>query len=386
MLAEPSVTYFTLGLTTSTSAGLSKRNGNIFGNGEVLSVLGKFKIASWSSNVSIGESSTYRISSFLANGTRVTAAPTRLGEYRSQLRNAGADTFSDTNGTPAALPSIADGIRIYNGNAYSAIDTTSNPTYYDIFIGRNKSYQMQWYASAGRTGKINTSPVSTNATADLGYRESYDPTTGILNIQAHRFGGTTTTHDSGLSDGTARINDPYFDITVSENVLAVSSDNLSAYGQWAHDSTSSWTRTNTALGDPPADATSGFAAIGSPVGFASVVSATSGSDKLPGIVITPNNPGVFEVTARLTGWVGTATAESTFSLTDGSTVYDSGAIREAASSSGANHIATMSLSAIVPITSTTTLKIQMAATSGSVSVAAAGVSTQAITWTIKRVN
>ena len=97
-------------------------------------------IAGWSSNVSMAESSTYNISSYLANGTRVTgSAPTLLGQYRTYLRDANAITFTETNGAPTASPSAANGMRIYDGNAFTSADTNNEPTKYDIFVGKNKN-------------------------------------------------------------------------------------------------------------------------------------------------------------------------------------------------------------------------------------------------------
>lgn len=159
------------------------------------------------------ETSPLRIS--LMAQTRVTgAAPTALGEYRSQLRNANNTTFTDTNGTPTATPSTANGFRIYNGNAFNAADTNAEPTHYDIFVGRNRFIQWEFYSTTGRTGGYNASPIGNISSVDYGYLTSYDPTTGIASITGARFGGTTTTHSSGFDSNGAVSQDPYFDIVV----------------------------------------------------------------------------------------------------------------------------------------------------------------------------
>jgi hypothetical protein len=170
-------------------------------------------------------STSFKISSYLANGTRVTgAAPTALGQYRSYLRDANATTFTETNGSPTASPSNADGIRIYNGNAFTSADTNNEPTRYEIFVGKNKNVRVDWYASAGRTGYVDTKHWTTASGNDVGYVESYDPTTGILLITALRFSGGGATHSSGVS-GSSVVNDPYFEVTVSENALPVGISN-----------------------------------------------------------------------------------------------------------------------------------------------------------------
>lgn len=203
---------------------IEKINGSsLMASSDGLTIEFTIPISGWSSNVTMAESSTFRISSYLANGSRVTgSAPTALGQYRSYLRNASAATFTETNGDPTTAPTAADGIKIYEGKAWGTVDTNNQPTRYEIFVGKNKQVKSEWYKSAGRTGAIFTDP-QVISTSDVGYVESYDPTTGIYTVTANLLaGGTRTNHYAGIdSDGNAELTTAYFDLIVSENALAV---------------------------------------------------------------------------------------------------------------------------------------------------------------------
>lgn len=185
-------------------------------------------IAGWDANVSMGASSTFKISSFLANGTRVTgAAPRNLGEYRSYLRNgASTNNLTETNAAPATVPTVADGFRIY-GIAFNSGGTTGNPGRYEVFVGKNKNVRFDFYSGAGKTGYVGTDFASgTVSTSLYGMVKSYDPTTGIAVVDAIGSLGSDTTRYVGLALG-AGTNTPasqpdcYVEITVSENALQV---------------------------------------------------------------------------------------------------------------------------------------------------------------------
>lgn len=188
-------------------------------------------IAGWDANVISSNSRVFNISSYLANGSRVTgSAPTQLGQYRSYLRDANAYTFTETNGDPTTAPSIADGIRIYQGNAYNTADTNNQPTRFEIFVGKNKSIEWRPYLSSGRTGFISfdTSTMPGGTVRNVGYVTEYDPTTGIATITASRItNDASTVHRPGTDNtGSAEATDgvdPYFDIVVSDNPLPVQS-------------------------------------------------------------------------------------------------------------------------------------------------------------------
>ena len=216
-VADNSATVSGFNMISSASFGLS---------GEIMHIFhAKVPIVGWTSQVSLANGSVFNISNLLANGTRVTSDPTALGEYRSQLRNAGARTYTDTNGAPAISPTAGDGIALYAGNAFSAADTNNEPTRFKIFVGKNKYVTPRWYTSANRTGFISVDYVHNPAgTAEIGYSWNYDPSTGIFEIlRATVAGGTATSHFCGVQDDGDVFagNNMYFDVVVSENAQAV---------------------------------------------------------------------------------------------------------------------------------------------------------------------
>lgn len=197
---------------------LTMQNGNAYTTAnDTNTVMALIPITGWSSNVAVSPSGVVRISEYLAQGTRVTgSAPTALGEYRSYLRNGSGVSFTETNGAPTATPSIANGIRLYEGNTYASADTNNEPTRYEIFIGRNKSLRLEWYSTTGRTGFIDAHGWTLSASFDYGYFWDYDPATGIFSIVANRTGASS--HRSGSDiDGGNFLSDPYFEIYVADN-------------------------------------------------------------------------------------------------------------------------------------------------------------------------
>lgn len=185
---------------------------------------GKLRVTHIASDVTITSSSTYRMSSILATGTRVTgAAPTALGQYRSYLRNGSSRTFTETNGTPTILPSNSDGIALYQGGGYGTADASGAPSKYDIYVGKNKSVRLQLYQNANRTGFLSID-VHANASQSevYGYFYNYDPSTGIFSIAPY-MASTASYHWSGVDqDGNdVNVTNFYFDLIVSENALAV---------------------------------------------------------------------------------------------------------------------------------------------------------------------
>lgn len=154
--------------------------------------------------------------------TRVTgAAPSAEGQYRSYLRNSGAHTFTETNGSPGTAPSTTNGFLLYGGNAFSSADTNNEPSYYEHFIGKDKTIEVEFYRNTGRDGAFTASPVSGSG-ADYGVETSYSPTSGILTITAYRRQTGGTSHDCGYTtsgSGNA-VHDCYFDVKVFNNPLA----------------------------------------------------------------------------------------------------------------------------------------------------------------------
>lgn len=181
-------------------------------------------ISGWSTNVVTNNSSVFRISDVLVNGTRVTGTPpVALGQYRSYLRNAGARTYTETNGSPATSPSSENGIVLYQGNAFASADDNNNPTKYEIFVGKNKYLKWEWNTSAGRTGGLNVDYTGSTSVSSIGYMYSYDPATGIASVytQTSNTAFTSQFIGSQQTDGDAFTGDGYFDIIISENAQAV---------------------------------------------------------------------------------------------------------------------------------------------------------------------
>lgn len=225
VLIGSAVQYITFGYETGGSAGLTGAAGDgIIASGTRMSINAVgIKIAGWSANVSMAESSTYWISSFLANGTRVTAAPTKLGEYRTYVKSSSSN--SGTDNAPSAQPSNSNGMLIYGVN-YATAGTSGQPNRWEIFVGKNKTVRPQFYSSTGRTGYVATVLAFPDGSTTIGLNKSYDPTTGVLVIDAM----TGRSGDSGRYVGyslataggsAAAVSNAYFDIQVSENALAV---------------------------------------------------------------------------------------------------------------------------------------------------------------------
>lgn len=224
-LMEPSVNYVTLGASTGTNSGISKLSGNYFSSGNVIVVNATVPIASWSSNVQMAESSGFWISSYLANGTRVTSTPDALGEYRSYQKSASAT--SGTDAAPATSPSVSDGVKL-TAVAYGTAGASGEQRY-EVFIGKNKKPKFEFWSSAGKTGAVNPSIITPGSSEYWGTHYGYDPTTGIAFIDLMLQTSSTTGRYVGTSiptGGTAAsaITSGYADIFVSENALMVGAD------------------------------------------------------------------------------------------------------------------------------------------------------------------
>jgi len=201
-------------------------NGWSLGNSITYSFTARVPIVGRSTNVTMAQSSTFKISNYLANGARVTgSAPTNLGEYRSYLRNVSASTYTETSGDPTAAPSVADGIKIYRQTAWATVNPNNSPTKYEIFVGKNKNVRFDFFSTTGRTGAVDASPSQYASTSALGYARHYDPTTGIATVVAPTDSTFTSPGFWFDGSGTLQSSAIFFDITVSENALAVGSQN-----------------------------------------------------------------------------------------------------------------------------------------------------------------
>ena len=146
-----------------------------------------------------------------ATPSRVTVAPTAIGEFRSYLRNAGARTYTETNGSPTTAPDSTNGYKLYNGNAFGSADTNNEPSRYEIYIGTNKEPQWFFYKTTGRTGKIATQVFPNwGGSNDVGCSTGYDPVSGIAFISITQNGNQCA---PGLDEnGGIVLADIYFDI------------------------------------------------------------------------------------------------------------------------------------------------------------------------------
>lgn len=159
---------------------------------------------------------------------------------------------------------------------------------------------------------------------------------------------------------------------------AYRSDQTPASWSGYHDSTCSWARTNTAYGDPTADTTCVLTERYNR-NFGTVTSYLSGSDKLPGIVFTPNATGRYQVCAGFKWTAGTTTSQSAFKLFDQTNILDetewqlsSSTLRASSRLCGIYNAATLAAA---------TISIQSKVDTGSVTISTANTGS-AIDWTV----
>jgi hypothetical protein len=156
----------------------------------------------------------YKYITSQATPTRVTgSAPDAIGEYRSYLRNAGARTYTEANGSPTEAPDSTNGYKIYFAADYTSADASGEPSRYEIYIGTGKTPVLEFYSSTGRTGRVMVKPFQRYGGVDVngGLDWSYDPVTGIVQVFSPPYLGGA--FYSGLdTTGTAITADIYFDI------------------------------------------------------------------------------------------------------------------------------------------------------------------------------
>jgi len=210
---------FSGGMLSGSNA-LTALNANAFSaNAGLCTLRASIRIAGWNSGGYQYNSTSFKISSWLVNGTRVTGAqPSTLGQYRTYRRNASANTYIETSATPGTAPSLASGMIIHgNVGGWATADPVTQPTRYDIFVGRNKSIQWEFYSGINRTGGVSVDD-RLNGTLQIGCRTTYDPSTGIATITSQA-SATATQNVCGLGPDLTAINNVYFDIIVSDNPL-----------------------------------------------------------------------------------------------------------------------------------------------------------------------
>lgn len=149
-----------------------------------------------------------------------------------------------------------------------------------------------------------------------------------------------------------------------------------------HDSTCSWARTNTAYGDPTADATCALVQRENQ-SFGTVTSALSGGNALPGIVFTPSRAGRYFVCAKSTVLIATSGADVAVRLWDGTKVIGEDAL-EGATSGGtisSNICGSYSITSTAPVT----LTLQTKSSTGAATIQTL-TNTSATEWSIFQID
>lgn len=185
------------------------------------------------SNIQVGVASTYKMSTLCANGTRVTSTPTKLGEYRTLIKDSSARTFSDTDGSSKVTE--ADGFQIFSVNGTSA-GTSTEPNRIEMFVGKNKIVKSNFFSSSGRTGIVATDYYyieSTGGDEESGLYEHYDPTTGVytitLPVVSTDFNRYVGREWNSSTDELTVLSSCYVEVIVSENVQAIGFDPQNKY-------------------------------------------------------------------------------------------------------------------------------------------------------------
>lgn len=214
-----------------TTTGLLKANGNQVGfNSGQMTLEFSIPIAGLQSSVASANGRVFNISSVIANGTRVTAIPTLLGQYRTLIKDASALTASDD--APSTGPSVANGMQVFAVN-YATAGTSGQPNRWEIFVGKNKVVKPQFFSTTGMTGNMSGDLFISGSDANTyGTEFSYDPTTGVAVVDCIFQSSSTTNRQGGFSipsggGAMSNVTNPYFDLLVSENALAVTSEAFS---------------------------------------------------------------------------------------------------------------------------------------------------------------
>lgn len=198
---------------------------SVFSSGDVFIFEFMAPISQWDGGSPVLQNATtFKISSFLANGTRVTSDPVAFGQYRTLIKDSSAFTYTDN--APTAAPSTSNGMRVYAKN-YATAGTSGETNKWVIFVGKNKQVKVEFYSSAGKTGFVDVANTVASATEQNGVTTSYDPTTGLVVVDAAANASTgiaTRTCGYAPSTGATGYSNPadvYFDVVVSEKVVPV---------------------------------------------------------------------------------------------------------------------------------------------------------------------
>lgn len=153
--------------------------------------------------------------------TRTTGAMVnQIGYYRSYLRNGGTG-FSETNGAPTAAPSAADGFRLYTSGTYSTPDANGQPSKYDFFIPKGMKYDVVFYKTTNRGGKVNVTPSTYTSVYELGVLTGYDESTQTLTVMGNTVSANPNPRLGFDLDNLSYLSTVYFDVILYTNPYAL---------------------------------------------------------------------------------------------------------------------------------------------------------------------
>lgn len=147
-----------------------------------------------------------------------------------------------------------------------------------------RSGDLEFYVNAGDTFPYSVAGMFNYSSAGT---RTYD-------LRGKKAGGTTLRVSGSTAYRGPRFLIYRFPLT---SELAFRPDAVASSWSGYHDNTCSWVRTDTALGDPTADATCGFGERTNR-NFGTVTSYESAGNKLPGIVFTPVRAGKYQICAN----------------------------------------------------------------------------------------
>lgn len=236
--------------------------------------------------------------------------------------------------------------------------------------------------TSGYSGIV-ISPTSGTTSRDSNMVGRFTYTAAQTNIEFRPVASSSSnSNDPAIQNGT---NGAALEISVYRFPLssqqAYRPDQMANSWSGYHTSTNcgAWARTNTAYGDPAADADCNLTERTN-TNFGSVTSYLSGSDELPGIVFTPSRAQKYWVCAILKITGATTGADINARLWDGTTVITEGEFN----SPVGTYIVTLPLCGEYSASSVAakTLSVQTKASSGAVTILANSTNASAIEWSI----
>lgn len=196
VLIEPSVAYMTFSNPvisgTTTFDQQAKQNGStISASANTFTLTARVPIQGWSAGSNAVVTPVQQISSdtipFAFKATAIVDADP-IGTFNTYTYAAGSNTPTIAASAPTQTTSSMNlnGVQVF-ARAYNATSTTASPARVDIVIGKGlKSKQVQAFLNTGKIQElsIDVRPLSTSFTTQSGTEVGYEPTTGILTLNA----------------------------------------------------------------------------------------------------------------------------------------------------------------------------------------------------------